>query len=97
MCLVEINPETINPSKNIINVNKIDPNILRIKVMFNSLEILERIIFGLTSSYWGTNAGGKGVRAKGVDGNWNENQGGVSRTERGKISFSQPTTQSANS
>ena len=46
----------------------------------------------LTSSYWGTNAGGKGVRAKGVDGNWNENQGGVSRTERGKKSGSPATS-----
>ena len=37
--------------------------------IFCAIDIVKR----LTSSYWGTNAGGKGVRAKGVDGNWNEN------------------------
>ncbi len=39
----------------------------------------------LTSSSAGTDAEGKGVRASGVEGNWNGNQGGTSRTERPEI------------
>jgi len=39
----------------------------------------------LTPSYWGADADGNGVRAKGVEGNWNRNIGGASRTERRNI------------
>ncbi len=52
---------------------------------------------GLTLSYWGTDAGGKGVRAFGADGNWNKNIGGASRTERRTIQNIHYTSQSANS
>ena len=63
-------------------------HIIVIIISLNIITTVKTLPHNLTSSYWGTNAGGKGVRAKDVDGNWNENQGGVSRTERGKISYS---------